>query len=306
MTARTAGLALAILAVSTVSAPGADVELRWKFRKDQPYHYVLTQGTEISMKVANNNLSTKMSQVSDMTWNVKAVRPDGSAEMTQTIDRMQIKVEGPTGSFEVDSKQKPEAAQAAPVESMRKLITGIVGVPIDFVMSARGEMVSVNVPAKFIEAMNSAGPAGQAFAGAFSEKGLKQLIEQSSVLLPEKPVAPGTTWVQKRSVESPMLGNMDIETTYTDKGETAGKPDLHKIDGAVKIQFRQPDNAQLSVKVTSQDNSANYLFNTISGHLSRSDVKQKMQMEISAQGQSFTQDLTSTVSMILSGDPATK
>jgi hypothetical protein len=51
MTVRNTGLALAVLAVSAVSAAAADVKLRWKFRKDKPYHYVLTQGMEMSMKL---------------------------------------------------------------------------------------------------------------------------------------------------------------------------------------------------------------------------------------------------------------
>jgi len=306
MTVRNAGLALAVLAVSTISAAGADVKLRWNFRKDKPYQYVLTQEMEMSMKLPTGNANTKMHQVSEMTWKVKAVKPDGSAEMTQILDRMQIKVEGPAGKFELDSNQKADDAQAAPVAAIKKMMEGMVGTAIDIVMSARGEVISVKVPDKIMEAMKTAGPGGQAFAGAFSEKGVKQLIEQSSMLLPEKAISPGTTWVQKRSVETAGLGNMDIDTTYTDKGEVPGTPDLRKIDGAVTMQFRQPENAQVSVRVTSQDNAAKFLFNTTSGHLSRSEMKQNMQMEISVQGQSFTQHLTQTVSMILSGESAAK
>jgi len=307
MTVRSAGLALAVLAVSAVSAAGADVKLRWKFRKDKPYHYVLTQGMEMSMKLPNNNINTKMSQVSEMTWKVNAVKPDGSAELTQILDRMQIKVEGPTGKFEVDSNQKADAAQAGPLGAMlNKMMEGLVGTPIDLVMSARGEVISVKVPDKVMEAMKTAGPQGQAFAGAFSEKGMKQLIEQSSMLLPEKAVSPGTTWVQKRTLETAGLGNMEVDTTYTDKGEAPGTPDLRTIDGTVTMQFHQPENAQVSVRVTSQDNAAKFFFNTSSGHLSRSEMKQKMQMEISTQGQSFIQDLTQTVSMTLSGESAAK
>ncbi len=306
MTVRNAGLALAVLAVSAVSAAGADAQLRWKFRMDKPYHYVLTQGMEMSMKLPNNDINTKMSQVSEMTWKVKSVKPDGSAEMTQVIDRIQIKVEGPAGGFDIDSKKKAEAALAEPAASINKMIEGIVGTPIDLVMSARGELISIKVPEKFMEAMKTAGPGGQAFAGAFSEKGIKQLFEQSSFLLPEKAVSPGTTWSQKRSLETAGLGNMAIDTTYTDKGEVSGEPGMRKIDGVITMQFEKPENAQVSVRVASQDNTAKFLFNTTSGHLSRSEIKQIMKMEISAQGQSFTQDLTQTVSMSLAGESPAK
>ena len=52
--------------------------------------------------------------------------------------------------------------------------------------------------------------------------------------------------------------------------------------------------------------SGGYLVNTSEGHLSSVEVKQKMQMEISAGGQSFTQDLTQDVSMKLAGESAAK
>jgi hypothetical protein len=188
--------------------------------------------------------------------------------------------------------------------TLSKMMDGMIGTPVDLVMSARGEVLSVKIPDKLMDAMKTAGAGGQAFAGAFSEKGIKQLIEQSSMLLPEKGISPGTTWVQKRSVETAGLGSMDIDTTYTDKGETPGKPDFHKIDGAVTIQFQQPENPQVSVRVASQDNAATFLFNTAAGHLSRSEVKQNMKMEIMAQGQTVSQNLSQTVSMTLAGESA--
>jgi hypothetical protein len=260
---------------------------------------------EMSMKLPNNDLKTKMSQVSEMTWKVKSVKPDGSAAMSQVIDRMQIKVEGPAGKFEIDSSKKGDAAPPGPLAGLGKMVEGLVGVPVDVTISARGEVLSVNVPDKMMEAMKTAGPGGQAFAGAFTEKGIKQLFEQSSVLLPEEAVAPGTTWVQKRSVETAGLGNMDIDTTYTDKGEVPGKPGLRMIDGAVKMQIKPGENSPVTMRVLSQDNAAKFLFNTTAGHLSSSEIKQNMQMEISAQGQTLTQDLVQTVSMKLAGDPAT-
>jgi hypothetical protein len=306
MTVRTTGLAVALVVVSAASAVGADATLRWKFRSDKPYRYVLTQGMEMSMKVQNNDVKTKMSQISNMTWNVKTVKPDGSAEMSQVIDRMQIKVEGPLGKFEIDSNKKDEPPPAGPLAGLGTMVAGLVGVPVDVTISPRGEVLSVKVPTKLMDALKTAGPGGQAFAGAFTEKGIKQLFEQSSLTLPEKAISPGTTWVQKRSVETAGLGNMDIDTTYTDKGDVPGKPGLRLIDGAVKLQIKPGENSPVTIRVVSQDNAAKFLFDNTAGHLSSSEIKQNMQMEISTQGQTLTQDLTQTVSMTLAGEPPPK
>jgi hypothetical protein len=306
MTVRNNCLAVAVLVLFAASAAGADATLRWKFNPDQPYHYVLTQGMEMAMKLPTGDVKTTMSQVSEMTWKVNAVKSDGTADMTQVMDRMQIKVEGPAGKFELDSSKKNEAAPTGPLAPLGKMMEGLVGVPVDVTISARGEVLKVNVPAKLLEAMKTAGPGGQAFAGAFTEKGIKQLFEQSSLLLPEKAIAPGTTWVQKRSVETAGLGNMDIDTTYTDKGDVPGKPGLRMIDGDVKMEMKAGANSPVSMRVVSQNNAAKFLFNTTAGHLSSSEIKQNMQMEISAQGQTLKQDLIQTVSMKLAGESTTK
>ena len=241
---RNAGLVLAVLAVSAVSAAGADATLRWKFSKDKTYRYVLTQGMEMSMKLPDKDVTTKMSQVSEMTWKVKAVKSDGSAEISQTFDRIHIKVEGPAGAFEVDSKKKGAAVPDGPLAALSTMVEQLVGLQFDLVMSARGEMSLINVPDKFMEAMKTAGPGGQAFAGTFSEKGLKQLFEQSSMLLPEKAVSPGTTWVQKRSVEAAGLGgSMDGRHDLHRQGRRPGQDGACKIDGVVTMQFRAPENA---------------------------------------------------------------
>jgi hypothetical protein len=304
MTFRSAGLALAALGVFAAGAGAEDVELRWKFQKDKTYRYTLEQGMEMTMNLQNNKVSTKMNQVADMTWSVSKVNDDGSAETVQTIDRMRIKVEGPGGNFEFDSKNKPEDAQAGPFGSLGKMMEGLVGTPMEVTMTSRGEIRSVKVPEKMTEALKTAGPGGQAVAGAFSEKGLKQMFEQSSMVLPEKPVSPGTTWQQKRSVETAGIGNLDIDVTYTDKGPAEGKPNLREIDGAVSMQFRAPENAAVTISVKDQDASAKFFFDAAGGFLSRSELKQKMQMEIAAGGQSMTQDINQTVAMRLKDDGA--
>ncbi len=303
MTVRTTGLAFAVLMLAAVSALGDDVTLRWKFRKDNPYHYVLTQKTEMSSKVLDKEITQKIAQILDFTWKVREVKPDGAAEMTQTIDRMRMKMEGPGGSIEIDSNQKEGGDQAGLAGMFRKSMEGLIGTPMELVMSPRGQVQSVKVPEKLLQTIRSA---GQGVGGQFSEKGLKQLFEQSLIIFPEKPVSPGATWMDKRSMESPGMGNVEVETTYTDKGDAPGKQDLHQIDGAYKIQFRQPENAQVAMKVTSQDNAAKFYFNTAAGLLSHSALTQKMQMEVSTGGQSFTQNVTQTVTMELAGEASTK
>jgi hypothetical protein len=159
------------------------------------------------------------------------------------------------------------------------------------------------VPDKIMQAMTTAGVRGQLFAGAFTEKGMKQLILQPPMLLPERAVSAGTSWTQKRSVDNASFGKTEIDTTYTDKGDAPGEPKLRQIGATVSMQFRQPEGAQPSYRITSQNNAAKFFFNAGSGHLSRSEIKHNVQIEVDA-GNKFTQNVTQAVSMTLLGEPA--
>jgi Family of unknown function (DUF6263) len=308
MTVRATGLAFAALALAAVSAAGADVTLRWKFHKGKPYHYVLTRGTEVNMMLLDNSIKTKTSEFSDITWVVSAVNPDGSADMTQTIDRVQIKVEGPTGAIDVDSKQKADLGAAGTAALMRKLVDAMVGSPTAVVMSARGEVTSYKLTDKLSKALKMAEPqAAPALGSLFGEKGMKQLMEQVLMLLPEKPVSPGATWQQNRAFDTGgSLGVLRTDTTYTDEGDAAGKPGLRLIEGAVKSELQQPEHGQVSVRVVSQHTTVKFFFDTTAGHLSRSEMKQNLKIEVSAGTQTMNTDLAQTVTLVLVGEPPAK
>jgi hypothetical protein len=302
MSVRTTGLVFALLALFAVSAAGADVTLRWEFRKGKSYRYVLMQQIEASMKLQDKILKTKMTDISDVTWVVTDVTPDGSAEMTWTFDRMRSKLESPSGNSEFDSSKKSSEPQVGPRATARTIAESIVGAPFAVVMTDRGDVTKVVVPEKVSAAIKAAGPAGQ----TFSERGIKQLIGASAMLLPEKAVSAGTTWTQKRTIELAGVCTLETDTTYTDKGEAPGMPHLRQIKGDVKLQIRQPEHAQFTVRVTSQDNASTLLFDTAAGQLSRSNGNQSMHLELLFQDRSIEQDMTTTSSMTLVDRPAAK
>jgi hypothetical protein len=97
MTVREAALALAVITVSAVSASGDDVRLRWKFEQEKVYHYIVVQKMDTGIELANGNISTHMYQRSEITWTVKSVKPDGSAEIWQVFDRIEMMFDGTTG-----------------------------------------------------------------------------------------------------------------------------------------------------------------------------------------------------------------
>lgn len=180
---------LAVVVLSTAaSAPGADTTLRWKFATGQKLGYVLTQKTEMTMDVSGKKLETTLTQTIDMTWEVKGVDKDGSADMTQTIDRARFESTAPGGgNLHLDTADA-EDAPGTP-EAMSKLFRAMAGSPFTMKVTPRGELRDVKVPAKIVEAGKELGPAGAMFG---SEESLKNLCGNSLVPFPEAAIAPAS------------------------------------------------------------------------------------------------------------------
>jgi hypothetical protein len=120
MNRRSTAAALLTVALASALPAAAQTELRWKFTEGKKMNYTMSQDIVTTANIGEQKIETTMNQVITMTWAVDKLNSDGSAKMTQTIDRMQMTVKSPAGEMTFDSK----------------------------------------VPAKMIEAGKNAGPAG--------------------------------------------------------------------------------------------------------------------------------------------------
>ncbi len=286
------------------TAPQA--ELRWKFAQGQKFPYATQQETKTRLTIQGNTVETSLKQLIDMTWEVKSVKEDGSARIAQTIDRMRMYMDGPNGSrFEFDSKLSAEPAGS--MLGIAKMIKGIVGLPIELTMSPRGEVSDVTVSDRLLQALKMPGPNGQAVGGLFSEETFKNMASQGSIVFPAEALTPGKTWTATKTVDTPVVGKMTIDTLYTYAGPAAvdaPTPGLEQIDAALDVKIEPAPNAQVQANVEEQENSARFLFDSKRGVLTSSQVKQRMKLSLTAMGQKFLQEVSSTVSMRLAGPEA--
>src|SRR5438477_481575 len=85
-----------------------DVELRYKFKEGDKLNYSMEQKMTMEVNFGGQKISMDMDLDMTMTWKVGDVDKDGKAKVTQTIDRVQVKMKHPTGGFEYDSKDGKE------------------------------------------------------------------------------------------------------------------------------------------------------------------------------------------------------
>ncbi len=287
-------LAATVIAASVTSSASADTKLRWKFVAGKSYQYKVTQKTSSKMTIQGRDLDQTITQDMDMTWEIKSVKPDGSAEMVQKIDRIKFMMDAPFGKVSIDTKdgKDPEGPMAA----IGPIFRALAGAPVSLTMTPRGEIQDVKVPQELVDALKNAGPGAAAAGGMFSEEGLKNLVSQASLVLPEAAVAKGASWKSEKAIDTPPLGTMVMDNTYTYLGSEKG---AEKIGLNLKITLKAKADSPVQVTIGDQANTGSFAFDNVAGLLKASSVTQKTKMTISTMGQEFVQDVTSETAMTL-------
>jgi hypothetical protein len=235
----------------------------------------------------------------DQVWTIKSVDATGVATMTQTIDRIRTTAELPMGKATFDSKEpKDSGGPAGPLFKM------LVGAEFTFKMDGKGQISDVKLPEKMLAALRGDQvPAGA--QGQFSEAGLKNMISQMGLLLPDGPVEPGATWSRKASIPSGADGQTrGVEQSFTYRGpETVGGGKREAIDLTIKFEPVKPD-PEVPVTIKSQESRGRFVFDGEAGRIETSTVTEKVDLEGSIMGKEISQvGETSTVMTLTKGDP---
>jgi hypothetical protein len=271
------GILLGLLMVTgSGGTTGEAATLRWKFKPGETLRYLMDQKTVTTARFSGGQeLKDTLTQSITLNWAVSAVNPDGSASLVQTIEQVVDRADGPFGKYEYDSKagKEPEGPIAA---SRVPLLKALIGTPIAFKMSPLGEPSEVKVPEKLTEVLKQAGPAAAAAAQLFSEEGLKNMILQTTLIVPDDDLTAGKTWSRQRKESMPGIGVMILDTTFTYQG-TDPKTGLDLIAREARINLLPPEDAKdnFPLKIKSQDSKGVIHFDSAAGRLVDSEANEK-------------------------------
>ncbi len=206
--ARATLVMIALVAGGTTARAEAPT-LRWKFSQGEVLHYQMDQKTVTELKIAaqNQDIKTTVTQIVETTWTVLSVDASGTAEMSQSIDRLRSKVEANFGTFEFDSKadKQPEGLVAG---AMVPVLKAMIGQKFRYKISPQGELSDIQVPESLLKTLKETGPA--AGPGMFSEDGLKNMIKESSLILPKESL--DKPWTRQKKVPMPPIGSLVLDT----------------------------------------------------------------------------------------------
>ncbi|MDR3620133.1 MAG: DUF6263 family protein [Paludisphaera borealis] len=298
-------VATLLLTVGLQGAATADAPLRWKFKTGETVRYSLVQKTETTMKLPDGRTGgSKVSQDSDIHWTVNSVSPEGVAEMTQTIDRVRVRMDSVPGQppFEFDSASKDPAPEGPVAAQLVPIFRALAGLECTLMMDARGEIRDVRIADKVVESLQKSFQGG--LGNLFTKESLKNMVGQSSLVLPEEAVAKGKSWKEQSKIPAAQLGTMVTDKTYTFEGPEAADASRVRIDLTSKTSLEPDANAQIEFAMKNQDGKGRFVFDAAKGRIISSHVDITMTQSIKAQGQELEQTIVNKIEMKLAPEPS--
>ena len=291
-----AALATCLVLMGGITVNGAPTTLRWKFNAGQKSNYRVVQDMIMEMDVSGQKIKMTTTQTMDMIWLVESVDDNGVADMTQTIDRLQMKMQGAPGAdlnYDSNSKEKPQGLGVL----LAPMLEAIVKQPIKLKMSPEGKITDVEFPkemAEKLKTMPGAGPMGN----LFSEGNLKQMMGAGTLQFSPKPVEKGDEWQATTEVTNPGMGKQETTTTFTYLGpeEHEGKK-CAKIRMKMDVKIAPAKEGQPQVSVEDQESDGTVYFDAKVSLSVDLNLKSKMKMAFDLMGQKLAQTMTNKTTM---------
>ena len=282
-------LVLALMACVPAWSQGQ--ELRYQFQNGGKTTYVMEQKQSMKIPTPGNETDIKVNILFEISQTVDSVdTATGTARLKQKYDRVVLSIKGPI-EMEYDSKNDKEPD--GPLGAMAGIFKAMTDSEIKMTMTNRGDVSDIKMPDKLIEEMKkqSSGNADM-FSGMFSEDAIKNMITQSSIILPkESPVIDKTTWDRNMDLKMGTIGTMKNTTKYT----YAGKSDKYdKINMKMDMKLEADPNATMQISMKTKDATGTVLFDNEKGRIQEMSSTVVSEMKIEPIG---TMNVTQTMTM---------
>jgi hypothetical protein len=268
------------------AAAGAQEELRWKMQSGETLKYVVQQKTDTEMEISKRKLKTTMQQTMDMSWNVGDVSGSGDAEVAQSIDRIQLKLQGgpfeEAGPVQYDSNDGREPTNPM-IRSVAQAYSQVLGQKFNLTMKPNGKVLNVKVPEALLQSTKQAG------GSVLTEDTLKQMMEQTSILLPEAPVSRGDSWDNNKQIDFG-FGRMNIDSRMVYEGKDASTGlAVIRMQSTISVTPKEGADTKTKMKLSSSEGVGQTLFDPAKGRIIKSELDLTMKMQVTTSGQTLDQ-----------------
>lgn len=292
---RATAVAVVFVVASDSPAFSQQQPLKWRFTPGQRLDYVVQQDMKMSMDYNGREIASTMKQTIDTSWTIQGIDRQGNAQMLQKINRIRIVMSGgPLGQVEFDTASKEQHRQE--LTPMATVFGELIKAQIKTTMSPTGKILQTQVPPELLETLKNSPGVG---AAGFSEDSLKQMFNQSGVIMPQAPVSVGSKWASANEVKTP-AGKMVFNSTLEFRGMQDYKArKFARIDMKPTVRMVPDPNSPVQVRVKSATGGGAVLFDHEQGRIERTKLTSKMVMTVTQDGQAIDQTIDQTVTMAL-------
>jgi Family of unknown function (DUF6263) len=284
------------------SMPAAEAAetLRWKFQAGDTLRFSIEQKFNQSAKGMGNERKSTRSHTVEMTWKVLRVEAGGEAEIAQKIDRIRMRAEmPPLMPFEFDSAA-PKADQPG-FEAETRQLRAQVGAEFTFKMKPTGEIIDIKLSEQTLKALREALPPGTPEA-ELSEQAIKEgLLQSSPPSFPEGPLEPGKGWSAKPARMPLGFATLVIDRRFTYQGPDPKNPDILLVGIDTTARLEPIEGQDVKAAIRSQEGKGSMAVDGRAGRVVSTRFGLKLDMAVTAMGQSIEQSTEMNTSMSLLG-----
>ena len=265
----------------------AQAPLRWKFEAGQVYRYEFVQRNKIKVKTEGQEFTSNNDLTVNLSWKVKSVTPEGTAEIVMLMERVQAIVESGPQMINYDSKGENQGEGAS--KPFHDVYSVAIGPEYKIKMDARGQVLESKVPEKVTAALQVSPFVGVADGGSFlSDKGVQNVFAQVVPVFPEKAVSKGDTW--NGSIELP-VAPLKLTLKHTDTlteidGSTA------KVSTVLETSIKPDPDSPLAIEMKSQEGKGTVTIDTKAGRITASTIVQTIEMGIKIMNKQIDQTVS--------------
>ena len=181
-----AALALVLLPAAALAAPP---EVRWDFQPGDTHTYQFDQTSAAKFTSFGQTSEVNTDLAFTLKWLVKEVKPDGSAIVDRTVERVKVTATG-GGAEPIDyDSAAADAPDPATLPARLRVLGALAGQTVTGPIAADGTIGEVPLPAKVVRAIAAAGP-----GNPFGEEQLKLVLSDLGYVLPPAGTEVGGTW----------------------------------------------------------------------------------------------------------------
>jgi hypothetical protein len=224
-------------------------------------------------------VTSHVTQTMDIEQKVDAVRPDGGADILQTVRRIRMAVK--SGNQEVSYDSASRIAPQGFAAMVAPLFQAMTSSAFKVTMTARGDITDVEIPDAMVEALKNS-PDAAHMGEMATPDGFARLVKQQAFVIPET-LEKNQEWSVTTVVKNAAVGDQTVVTTYRYEGtREEGTDEMDVFTPSLNVSFGGQGANGVQAKITGQESEGEVLFNRTAGRLQSQKLKQGMDIKITA------------------------